>query len=472
MTFAPTRHTPPLSPDFTADIDWLLPALEYAWSVANGGRFTFDDWQVELLRRMTEVLPSGELRWRSCLVSMGRQNGKTEIVSALGIWALLRKDNQFSVSLASTAEQSRLVYERVQRVIASNPALNAQMTKLTDTRGIRANNGSRYEVKASKANTLQGIPISVAIIDEVHLVGANVWDAVVSGTGARPDTLVLGITTAGDENSELLARLYDNANKAIAGDLDRFGAWIWEASEARVPTDDDELIELLVEANPALQSGRIDPRLLLDDVRALPDDDIIRYRLNRFVNTNNKAFIPFELWQKNERGIDDVFPRGDIVFAIDRTPGWEHATVAAAVKVDDVIHTELVLSMTKPTLERLLAVCQQLVKHAPRAILMDGYILRDLHTELKQRGIPSDTVSLSEIVNASSLFYARLVRQTLKHAPDPLLSMQIPRTVRKFIGEGFRVSRKDSSIEIDAVMSTLLAVYGAETLREVGLQVF
>lgn len=470
--FSPTRHTPPLSPDYTADIDWLLPALEYAWSVANGGRFTFDDWQVELLRRMTEVLPSGELRWRSCLVSMGRQNGKTEIVSALGIWALLRKDNQFSVSLASTAEQSRLVYERVQRVIASNPALNAQMTKLTDTRGIRANNGSRYEVKASKANTLQGIPISVAIIDEVHLVDANVWDAVVSGTGARPDTLVLGITTAGDENSELLTRLYENANKAIAGDLDRFGAWIWEASEARVPEDNEELIQLLIEANPALQSGRIDPRLLLDDVRALPDDDIVRYRLNRFVNTNNKAFIPFELWQKNERSIDDEFPRGDVVFAIDRTPGWEHATVAAAVKVDDVIHTELVLSMVKPTLERLLAVCQQLVKHAPRAILMDGYILRDLHNELKLRGIPSDTVSLSEIVNASSLFYARLVRQTLKHAPDPLLSMQIPRTVRKFIGDGFRVSRKDSSIEIDAVMSTLLAVYGAETLREVGLQVF
>lgn len=470
--FSPTRFTPPLSDDFVADIDWLLPALEYAWSVANGGQFRFDDWQIQLLRSITELMPDGELRWRSCLTSMGRQNGKTEIVSALGIWALLRKENQFSVSLASTAEQSRLVYERVQRVIASNPALNAQMTKLTDTRGIRSLNGSRYEVKASKANTLQGIPISVAIVDEVHLVDANVWDAVLSGTGSRKDTLVLGITTAGNEDSALLTRLYENADKAIAGNLDRFGVWIWEASEAVVPDDDDELIRLLKEANPALQSGRIDPRLLLQDVRSLPDDDIIRYRLNRFVNTNNKAFIPFELWQKNERPIDSEFPKGDLVFAIDRTPGWEHASVAVAVKVDDVIHTELVLSMVKPTIEKLLAVCLQLQKHSPRMILMDGYILRDLHNELKMRGVNSDTVSLGEIVNASSLFYARLARGTLKHGADPLLTMQIPRTVRKFIGEGFRVSRKDSSIEIDAVMSTLLATYGAETLREAGLQVF
>lgn len=470
--FSPTRHTPPLSPDFTADIDWLLPGLELAWSVANGGRFTFDDWQVELLRRITETLPSGELRWRQCLVSMGRQNGKTEIVSALGIWALLRADNQFSVSLASTAEQSRLVYERVQRVIASNPALNAQMTKLTDTRGIRAHNGSRYEVKASKANTLQGIPISVAIVDEVHLVDATVWDAVVAGSGSRRDTLVLGITTAGNEDSTLLSRLYDNANKAIAGELERFGAWIWEASEAIVPENDDELIRLLVEANPALQSGRIDPQLLLQDVRATPDDDIIRYRLNRFVNTSSKAFIPFELWQKCERGIDDVFPNGQVVFAVDRTYGWEHATVAAAIKVDDVIHTELVLSMTKPTLERLLAVCQQLMKHAPRAIVMDGSLLRELHKELEMRGMPSELISLPEIVRASSILVSRLKNETLKHAPDPLLSYQIPRTVRKVLAEGYRVSRKDSSVEIDAVMATLLAVFGADTLREVGLQVF
>lgn len=470
--FTPTRHTPPLSEDFTSDIDWLLPALEYSWAVANNGDFKFDDWQIELLRRITETLPTGELRWRQYLVSVSRQVGKTELVSALGIWSLLRKDNQFSVSLASTAEQSRLVYERVQRVIASNPALNGLMTKLTDTRGIRSKNGSRYEVKASKANTLQGIPISVAIVDEVHLVDETVWDAVVSGQGSRPDTLVLGITTAGDENSSLLNRLYQNAEKAIAGELDRFGATIWEASEAVVPEDDDELIRLLTEANPALQSGRIDPRLVLQDVRTLPDDDIIRYRLNRFVNTNNKAFIPFELWQKNERGLDEPLPKGDLVFAVDRTPGWEHASVAVAVKHDDVIHTELVLSMVKPTIEKLVNVCLQLQQHSPRAILMDGYILRDLHNELKMRGVASDTVSLGEIVNASSLFYARLARGTLKHAPDPLLSMQIPRTVRKFIGEGFRVSRKDSSIEIDSVIATLLSVFGAETLPEAGLQVF
>jgi hypothetical protein len=473
VTFNPARFTPALADDFRSSIDWLLPAIELAWSVATPG-FKFDDWQIELLRRVTE-LDGDKLRWRSCLISMGRQNGKTEIVSALGIWALLRSPGQYNVSVASTAEQARLVYDRVQRVIASNPALERLMTKLTDTRGIRTHDGSRYEIKAANANTLQGIPISVGIIDEVHLVGEPVLDALSSGTGSRPDTLLIGITTAGDQDSTLLTRLYENAAKAIDGDarFSRFGAWIWEASESTVPDDDARLLELLREANPAVAAGRIDNDILLTDVRALPDEDIIRYRLNRFVDSDNKAFIPLSLWTACERPLGEVFPKGQPIFAIDKTPGWEYATVSVAVKTpDDIIHTEVVASLVKPTLERLVNVAMQLRAHNPRAIIVDSYSLRDFAKEMKIRGLPIETASLGDVVNASSLLYARLARRTLRHAADPLLSVQIPRTIRKAVGENYRISRTNSSIEIDAVMSTALAIWGAEVLREIDLQVF
>jgi phage terminase large subunit-like protein len=467
MTFNPARHTPPLTEDFEADIDRYLPAFEYAWTISNGKDFKFDDWQKELLRRVTELLPSGELRWRSCLISCPRQVGKTEVISAIGLWALLRKPNQFNIGIASQADQARILYDRLQRIIASNPTLKGMMTKLTDTRGLKTTEGTRYEIRAAKASTLQGIPISVGIVDEVHLVDDAAYSALVAGQGARPDSMLVGITTAGNEDSELLARLYANADKAIAGELDRFGAWIWEASEAYVPKDDDELMRLLIEANPALQEGRIDPKLVLADARSLPDDDIIRYRLNRFIKSSANTFIPFSMWQKNERKIDDVFPNGQVVFAVDRTPGWEHATVAAAILVDGILYTELVMSLTKPTLEKLVNVCLQLHRHSPRAIVMDGLMLRDLHKELEMRGVVSQIMTMGDIVTASSTFYARLARETLKHAPDPLLSVQIPRTVRKSVQNGFMVSRRDSSVEIDAVVATVLACHAAETLKPI-----
>ena len=481
MTFSPTRFTPPLTEDFKADIDFLLydpdtgerpGGLENLWTTANGAGFKFDAWQIGLLRAITELTPDGNLRWRSCLVSVPRQNGKTELVSALGIWALARQNNAFNVSLASTAEQARLVYDRVQRIISSNPALDRQITKLTDTRGIRHENGTKYEIKAAKANTLQGIPISVAIVDEVHLVDARAWDAVVSGTGSRPNTLVVGITTAGNEESELLMRLYENADKALSGEQNRFGAWIWEASETIVPKDNDHLLRLLLEANPALQAGRIDPAILIPDVRSLPDEDIVRYRLNRFVNSSNKTFIPLEMWHRAERGIDDVLPEGELVFAIDMTPKWTHATIAVAVKVDDVIHTELVVSMVGPTLDKLLNVCHQLMQHGPRTLVMDSRTLKDLYTELDLRGYPVKLFNVGDSARAAALFYERLAKETLRHAPDPLLTNQIPRTVRKVVGEGYTISRKDSSVEVDSVIATVMACHAVETLQDVGLQVF
>jgi hypothetical protein len=64
------------------------------------------------------------------------------------------------------------------------------------------------------------------------------------------------------------------------------------------------------------------------------------------------------------------------------------------------------------------------------------------------------------------------MQRKIWHSSDPLLSIQFPRTVRKNVGDQYRISRKDSSIEIDAVMATVLAIYGAETRLEQSLQVF
>jgi hypothetical protein len=54
------------------------------------------------------------------------------------------------------------------------------------------------------------------------------------------------------------------------------------------------------------------------------------------------------------------------------------------------------------------------------------------------------------------------------------MTYQIPRTVRKNVGDNFRISRADSSVEIDAVMATTLAVYAASELtpKSTGIQLF
>jgi phage terminase large subunit-like protein len=470
----PARYTEPLSENFTSDADWLLPIARIAWKAAFGKDYAFDEWQEWLIRRILETNPDGSLRYRQCFVSMPRQQGKSELASVIGLWSLLRADGVTNVGIASNADQARLVHERLMRVIQSNPSLSKIMTKITDTRGIVTKRGTKYIIRASSSATLQGIPVNTAIVDELHLVESTVYDAVISGTGARKNTLVFGITTAGDDDSELLKRLYENADKAIAGNMNGFGAFIWEASEAVVPEDDEGLLKLLMESNPALESGRLDKDILIQDVRTLPPQEIIRYRLNRFVDSSNTAFMPLALWQTCARSEKDKFPDTTRpIFTVDRSPDWEYATISVAAKDNDgITHTEIVASITKPTLEQLLKVCIKLGEHAPLVFGMDSYALRELGNELKARGYDVHLMSQNDIINASSLFYAKVAQKKIRHANDPLLTVQMPGTARKNVHDAFRISKQTSLSHIDGVMATAIAVFLAETKQDYGIQIF
>lgn len=467
----PARHSPPLSPEFPSVFARYRAVFALAWQAARG--YTLDPWQEQLLEHVTEINPAtGRLRRRQVLVSMGRQSGKTEIAAALGLLFLLWKASPYVVGIASSAEQARLVYDRTMRVISANPSLASLFEALTDTRGIRAKNGGRYEIKATKSAALQGLPIDLGMVDEVHLLPGALWSDLLNGTGGRTDCLVVGITTAGDENSELLKRLYALAESGEAGDS--FGFFIWESPEASVPEGDEDLIRYLQAGSPALAAGRdgIDLATVVGDVRSMPEVDVIRYRLNRFVSASN-AFISLAQWQGSTWGEDEVFPRlTRPVFAIDRTPDWGHACIVAAARVGDVIWTEVVASIARPTVERLAGACQQLAKWAPLTFAMDGYQLRDLGVELKKRGLPVRIETQGGLMNASALLHSKLTHGQVKHRGEPLLSVQVPRTVRRNVGEGYRISRKDSSVEIDAVVATALAVLAAEVEQDTPLAIY
>lgn len=453
----PPRFSPPLSVDHESLWRRYEAVFQIAWRSAMG--YALDEAQCALLHAVTELRADGRLRYRQVLISMARQNGKTEIAAALGLLWLLWKAAPFVVGIASSAEQARLVYDRTMTVIRLNQALAGRFARLTDTRGIRSKTGGRYEIKPAKSAALQGLPVDLGMVDEVHLVPLALWTDLVNGTGGREDCIIVGITTAGDEDSELLKHLYKLADTGEAGEA--FGHFIWESPEPRIPEDDETLARYLALASPGVASGRRDVVTLIEMVRTMPATDALRYQLNRFV-ARSSSFIAADVWLATARGAGEAFPEGRVVFAVDRTPGQEYATITANLKVGSVTFSEVVASLTNPTLERLLDVCVRLAKYSPTEYVMDGYGLRDLGNELKKRGLPVWIASQGDVINASSLLYAKVVRRELRHAGDPLLSVQMPRTVRKNIGDRFRISKADSSVEIDAVMSTALGVYRAE----------
>lgn len=472
--WTPGTYTSPLSHTFPSDGPRLRKFVSLFCRTEDGKPLVLDDWQAQLIDAVLERYPddwhepdlAGRLRYRSVVISMGRQNGKSELAQVFGFYGLMMHEaGPYVLSLASNADQATIIYNRVKFSIDANAELRRRF-KTTGTRGItRLDKPGTYKVKPAKADALQGIPVTLCLFDEVHLCPSDMWTAMVMGTTAKADGLVVGITTAGDDTSVLLKDLYKQGEAAAAGNgSERFGFFLWEAPQG-APVDDPEA---LMDANPALACGRLDMAIVQDAVRSIPEDQARRFRLNQFT-TSQSTWLPLAMWTKSAYG---PAPDGDVVFSIDRTPNWEHATITATVKKDGTYYTEVVASLRKPNLEWLLNLCLELHKHNPVRYVVDGYTLGDLGKELDRRGLPVKVMRQTDVTNACSTAYALIASGKVKHDDSPLLRQQMPFTVKKNVGDAWRISRQASSVDIDAVMATVVGIYIASIEREPTIDLF
>lgn len=472
----PARFTPPLSEDFPTDGDRLIDLVELCWVTPESDKpLKLDPWQKWLLRAMLERYPDdhpehpGELRYRQVVVSMGRQNGKSVLGGALALEALAFRRGD-CLSLASTREQASIIYSRVKHVIDTTSWLSKRFKKTTETRGLAKTDGSgKYNVSPARESSLQGITIGGrCILDEGHLAKRGIWTAALKGTAAVAGAQVVMITTAGDQESQTLIDLYRSAEQAIAGDknLERFGAFIWEAP-ANSELDDPEAIKA---ANPAVEAGRIPIDRVLQDIQTQPEHEVRRYTLNQFISGVRETWLPGDLFRRAAgTGIDDI---ENAILGVDVTRNFEHATIAAAKRVGDEFQTELVASLVNPTEDKLVDLIVQICrKHAINAVALDDRGMHSLHRKLKDKGITVWNLWNKEINTACMTAYAMFANGRVKHNNDPLLVMQNGQAVAKYVGEYWQISRKDSIGDIDALLATVWALHvaSAQTMSGVGV---
>jgi phage terminase large subunit-like protein len=465
MLQLPTTYTPPLSDDFITDGDKLIEFAKIAWSSPESpDGLELDEWQKWLLRAILERYPANHptypnrLRYRQVVVSMGRQNGKSLIAAILGLYGLLMHEvGPQCISLASSTDQANIVYNRVLYVINSNPFLKKRFKRATETRGIvTSDGGGRYDVKAAKEEAVQGIPCSFVLFDELHIAKEKMWGAAIQGTTSRKDGIVVGITTAGDQNSKTLINLYKSGKAAANGanDLERFGFFLWEAPE-NAKVDDPKAIMM---ANPSVAAGRIGMEQVISDLKTIPEHEARRYRLNQFIAGSTNSWLPGDLFRAaTGRGVTNLTGG---VFSVDTTTNWGHATIAYANDIEGIHETELVMSLVSPTEQQLFNELTSLYsRHSPRAIVLDDRQLPGLAKRLKNSGLPVWTLWAKEVSSACSTVFAMFSTGSVRHNSDPLLVAQMPNGVAKYSGESWFISRKESLGDIDAVMATVFALY-------------
>src|SRR5690606_38270278 len=141
------------------------------------------------------------------------------------------------------------------------------------------------------------------------------------------------------------------------------------------------------------------------------------------------SWLPMSMWHALERspGIPREAP---IVFSVDRAEDWRYATIVAAAKDGTNIHTEIVASLSNPSLGQLEDMCADLqARFNPVVFVMKSSTLKQLSDRLRQRGLPTEYVTETQLPNVCATTYSLIANRNVSHAQDPLLTQQTPRAV-------------------------------------------
>jgi phage terminase large subunit-like protein len=287
-----------------ADFSELL--LKASRGFKAGEPLEFTAWQKWLVNRLLETNPdTGLLRFRRAVVLLPRKNGKSLLGTALALEHTLYGPTGAQVySAAADRAQAKVVFGEARQQVLNSPTLSRHFKVYRDALEVPSR-GAVYRALSADAMRAHGLAPSLVVADELHAWpssasntrGDELWEALTQGSADRPESLVVGITTAGGHTDTLLGRLYEHGKRVALGEIEdpQFGFWSWEAPNDADPTDP----QVWERANPNLAEGLMDVgdfEAAIASAGSAGFAGFQRYRLNQWVRLAGEDFVSPHHW--------------------------------------------------------------------------------------------------------------------------------------------------------------------------------
>ncbi len=246
----------------------------------------------------------GFRRFRTAYIEVPRKNGKTTLMAGLGLYLMVADGEPGAevYAAATKRDQAKLCWSEAVRMRAASPALTRmiQHFKSSDNLSVEAT-ASRFMPLGADADTMDGLNVHGAIIDELHRHrNRNVVDVLETATGARRQPLQIEITTAGSDQATVCYEHHEYSRRLLEGTVHDD---TWFAFIATIDEDDEWTDEVAwAKANPNLGvSVKIDDlRRKAERARQLPSAQNAFKRLHLDVWTQQvDRWISLELWDAN-----------------------------------------------------------------------------------------------------------------------------------------------------------------------------
>jgi hypothetical protein len=192
-------------------------------------------WQRWLLIHMLELLDDNSLRFRTVIVLVARQNGKSTLSQVIALWFMYVYRVALVIGTAQDLDVAEEIWQGAVELAEESEDLAPLIERVVKVNGKKAlevdadNDGrvdTRYKVKAANRRAGRGLSGDLILLDELREHQSwDAWGAITKTTIARAHALILALSNAGDATSVVLRHLRQMCIRSLveAGEIDLRG---------------------------------------------------------------------------------------------------------------------------------------------------------------------------------------------------------------------------------------------------------
>lgn len=267
---------------------------------------TLEPWQCWIVTTLYGWQgPAGRRRFRVGFVLVPRKNAKSTLAAILVLY-MLTADGESGAecySAATTRDQAKVIAEIAWEMARRSPAFCEFYgvrigSKTTRTLEVIQTAG-KFSPLSADANSLDGLNVSFAAIDEFHAHRTRgVYDVLDTATGTRRQPLLFPITTAGVEIGGICHEKVQYLEKVLTGAV-QDETW-FGVNYTIDPGDDIKLAKTQRKANPnygvSVEPDDLERKIAAGQHSPSALNNVLTKHFNVWIRTES-AWMTSDLWQ-------------------------------------------------------------------------------------------------------------------------------------------------------------------------------
>lgn len=262
-------------------------------------------WEKAMLASIFGFVDINGLRkYQRAVLIIGKKNGKSLLASIVGLYLQIGDGEAGPevYAVATKKDQAKIIWTESKRMVKKSDSLLKRIKPLTHELSSEDFNAGIFKPLASDSDTLDGLNVHGALMDEFHQWknGKPLYDIIADGITAREQPLIFMTSTAGTIREDIYDFIYDEATRTINGYADENGYkdersiyFIYELDSRKEWTDK----ECWEKANPGLGTIKNERTLSEKVEKAKSNPALVRNLVCKEFNipeTSSEAWLNFE----------------------------------------------------------------------------------------------------------------------------------------------------------------------------------